>query len=220
MLGFGDAELLSLLTEPGENDPAEAWQGMPEFEHRDIAAHRSIIVHFRTQEAVDRFATLLEQPLTDKTKVIWFPKEEEQTHVPYVKVFGRRPAPREDLATGSAGRLDALANRSPELDRRPSSITGMQTTNPIISVPAFDPAGFAVVLEPQDAIMLIVRRLHGKDCSGLIDELGLPYVKLTLRMRFELWGAGLHLHRPSISGAWRGAGPRAVNPVRKCAKGI
>jgi hypothetical protein len=28
----------------------------------------------------------------------------------------------------------------------------------------------------------------------------------------------LHLHRPSIAGAWQGAGPCAVNPPRKCAQ--
>lgn len=58
------------------DNPKEHWQGMPEFEHDDLTAFRSIHVHFANQEDVDDFATLVEQPITDKTRFIWHPKQE------------------------------------------------------------------------------------------------------------------------------------------------
>ena len=58
------------------NDPLEEWQGMPEFEHEDLTAYKSLIVHFKAQEDVDAFSELVEQRLTEKTKAIWYPEQE------------------------------------------------------------------------------------------------------------------------------------------------
>ncbi len=60
----------------GKDDPADHWQGMPEFEHEDKTAFRSIIVHFADAEAVEDFAKRLECQLTDDTKYIHHPHHE------------------------------------------------------------------------------------------------------------------------------------------------
>jgi hypothetical protein len=55
-------------------DPNTEWQGMPVFEQKDKTAFRSLAVHFNTQEDVDRFATLVGQKVTDRTRYLWFPE--------------------------------------------------------------------------------------------------------------------------------------------------
>jgi len=52
----------------------EEWQGMPEF-IMDDATGRKIVMHFKTDEAVDSFAKAIGQKITDKTKYLWYPKE-------------------------------------------------------------------------------------------------------------------------------------------------
>lgn len=49
------------------------WRGMPEFNQPDNGAFRQIIISFDDQAGVDKFAKLIGQSLTDKTKSIWFP---------------------------------------------------------------------------------------------------------------------------------------------------
>jgi hypothetical protein len=56
-----------------KNEAPDEWQGMPEFEQEDRRAFRSIIVHFENQNAVEEFARLINQTITNKTKSIWHP---------------------------------------------------------------------------------------------------------------------------------------------------
>lgn len=49
------------------------WRGMPEFNQPDNGAFRQIIMSFDDQAGVDKFAKLIEQDLTPKTKSLWFP---------------------------------------------------------------------------------------------------------------------------------------------------
>jgi len=49
------------------------WKGMPAFRNEKDNPYQSVLVHFRTQEDVDRFAKLLDLMLTKKTKTIWYP---------------------------------------------------------------------------------------------------------------------------------------------------
>jgi len=49
------------------------WRGLPEFNQPDNGAFRQIIVSFEDQEGVDKFAKLISQTLTEKTKSVWFP---------------------------------------------------------------------------------------------------------------------------------------------------
>ena len=50
---------------------------MPEF-HQSPKAHRSLLVHFETAEAVEDFERIIGQSLSEKTKYIWHPKKERQ----------------------------------------------------------------------------------------------------------------------------------------------
>jgi len=50
------------------------WDGMPEFEQEDETAFRTIKIHFASQADVDAFAVLVEQHITEHTKVLWYPK--------------------------------------------------------------------------------------------------------------------------------------------------
>lgn len=59
----------------GVNPVKQHWVGMPEYEHKkDSGPHKTIYVHFRTEEDYQEFAKLIEQGLTKKTKSIWYPK--------------------------------------------------------------------------------------------------------------------------------------------------
>ena len=59
----------------GVNPVKDHWVDMPEYEHKASGApHKTIYVHFRTDEEYQEFAKLIEQPLTIKTKSIWFPR--------------------------------------------------------------------------------------------------------------------------------------------------
>lgn len=81
LLGFGE-NLQNVLLErlDGENDPAAHWDGMPSFENQDKTAFRILPVHFKDQEAVDAFAKLVGQKITDKTRSLWFPEIEIETY--------------------------------------------------------------------------------------------------------------------------------------------
>lgn len=77
LLGFESFELDRLLhSDEPALDTASEWQGMPEFRHEDKTAFRSLYVHLKDQEAVDEFARLVGQKITDATKYIWFPEIE------------------------------------------------------------------------------------------------------------------------------------------------
>lgn len=64
-----------------EFDPAEAWQGMPEFEQPDATAFKTLAVHFKDQAAVDQFARMIGQRIGEKTRFTWFPQEEEARYI-------------------------------------------------------------------------------------------------------------------------------------------
>ena len=51
----------------------DEWQGMPEFEMEDLSSFRKIIVHFRNQEDIDKFAELIGQKIT-KAPSLWYPE--------------------------------------------------------------------------------------------------------------------------------------------------
>ena len=51
----------------------EEWQDMPEFEMEDLSSFRKIVVHFRNQEDIDKFAELIGQKIT-KAPSLWYPE--------------------------------------------------------------------------------------------------------------------------------------------------
>lgn len=79
MLGFDEGQLnaFNLETANGETDPAAEWQGMPELKQEDQSAFQSVVIHFKTQQAVNKFAKLIKQQITPKTKYLWFPRVEK-----------------------------------------------------------------------------------------------------------------------------------------------
>jgi len=52
-------------------DPAKEWRNMPEFTN-DPKAHKSMMIHFKTEADVEAFAALIQQPIGAKTKYVWF----------------------------------------------------------------------------------------------------------------------------------------------------
>lgn len=54
----------------------DEWKGMPEF-NLEEEKHFKIIVHFPDDNAVNTFSELVGQKITEKTKYIWFPKQED-----------------------------------------------------------------------------------------------------------------------------------------------
>ena len=57
----------------------DEWQDMPEFEMEDLSSFRKIIVHFRNQEDIDKFAELISQKIT-KAPSIWYPEWEKRRY--------------------------------------------------------------------------------------------------------------------------------------------
>lgn len=76
------ASLASFLGEDEEEVYVEMWkkhwQGMPEFEQEENKPYKEIKVRFRNEEDYLDFAKAIQQPLTKKTKSIWYPKLEKQ----------------------------------------------------------------------------------------------------------------------------------------------
>lgn len=79
-VNVGDAALQQMLASMAEDagivppdNPYEHWQGMPEFEQKDKTAFQSIHIHFHDQEAIDTFAELIGQKITDRTRSLWYP---------------------------------------------------------------------------------------------------------------------------------------------------
>lgn len=59
------------------NDWQNHWQDMPEFIQPDQTPFKTLYVHFDNQADVDKFAELVRQSITPKTRYIWFPKLEK-----------------------------------------------------------------------------------------------------------------------------------------------
>lgn len=49
------------------------WEGMPEFIQGKQKPYSQIIMRFENKEDLEKFATLIGQKLTNRTKSIWFP---------------------------------------------------------------------------------------------------------------------------------------------------
>ena len=78
LIGFNEGELGALLHEP--TDPDLEWQGMPEYDHEDKTAFKSLTVHFADQKAVDDFVAMVGQQITPKTRFLWFPQPVIETY--------------------------------------------------------------------------------------------------------------------------------------------
>lgn len=71
-----DSPQMALL-DPDELDPWRAeWVGMPEFVQEYLEPWKSILVHFESPGDLARFAALIGQPLTPRTRSVWYPEAE------------------------------------------------------------------------------------------------------------------------------------------------
>ena len=67
----------SLAEKPARNDPNAEYTGMPEFEQNDLMKPTHVLkVHFLNEADLEAFAALVCQPLTTKTKYIWYPRQD------------------------------------------------------------------------------------------------------------------------------------------------
>lgn len=72
-------EQRGLFTEAEEDESTRwwrEWRGMPEFTHEDLSPVKTLYVHFESRADLLAFARLVEQPLTTRTRSIWYPKAE------------------------------------------------------------------------------------------------------------------------------------------------
>lgn len=78
-LGWSDNELQNLLLDikVGINNADEEWIDMPEYINEDMTSERKIIIHFKSDQDVQGFAFLIGQKITEKTKSLWHPVNED-----------------------------------------------------------------------------------------------------------------------------------------------
>jgi hypothetical protein len=67
-------DLFDKNSEPKEFDPHKEWQGMPEFVMEKQKPYKELKIRFASKDDYEKFAFLIEQNLTEKTKSIWYPK--------------------------------------------------------------------------------------------------------------------------------------------------
>lgn len=72
LTGFTDIELQQ-FGDTAVDDPAQEWDGMPEFENEAAGAHRVIKVHIRDEEAERKFFDLVGVLPSELAKYMWFP---------------------------------------------------------------------------------------------------------------------------------------------------
>lgn len=60
------------------DNPYDEWQGMPEFEQEDKTAPFTIQVHFFHEDDIQKFAELVGQTVTVKSRSIFYPKRERE----------------------------------------------------------------------------------------------------------------------------------------------
>jgi hypothetical protein len=77
-----DAANLRVMLQSDEPiDPMAEWVGMPEFEQEDQLGAQTIKIHFQSLDDRDLFSKVIDQPVTDKTKYIWYPELEKKSAI-------------------------------------------------------------------------------------------------------------------------------------------
>jgi ParB-like chromosome segregation protein Spo0J len=81
-LGFEEHELESLIVFDDSRtkwlDQDKEWQDMPEYAHNDETPFRSLTMHFMKKEDLETFLKLIKQDVTDRTRWLYFPRQEKQ----------------------------------------------------------------------------------------------------------------------------------------------
>ena len=79
---------------------------MPAYDHADQSPRRSIVVNFRNQDDVDRFAALIEQEISATKKSVWFPKAGIERYAEKRWVSDRPLLPKYPIYVISKGRWE------------------------------------------------------------------------------------------------------------------
>ena len=53
----------------------EEWQGMPEFEQKNLLPEYSVRINFASYKDMQNFASMIGQSISVKTQSIWYPKQ-------------------------------------------------------------------------------------------------------------------------------------------------
>jgi len=69
-----------------ENDWQKEWKDMPEFLQEDLTSYRKIVIHFRNDADIKKFAELIGQKITPKQPSLWYPEmlPRRYAHLRYV----------------------------------------------------------------------------------------------------------------------------------------
>ncbi len=66
-------DLLGVSLDKQETYAESQWKGMPEYTHIDMTSDTHIVMHFRNDADREAFSKLIDQPITTKTKTLWYP---------------------------------------------------------------------------------------------------------------------------------------------------
>ena len=77
VLAFDEMEILPMTDSNTVLDPLAEWEDMPEYSQEDLMAFKTVYVHFRNEQDFIDFQNFINQQMTDKTKSIWYPKQED-----------------------------------------------------------------------------------------------------------------------------------------------
>ena len=73
--GF-DEDDLSLSIDGNNNFNSEdEWEDMPEYNNSDIKNYKSVVIHFKTEQDLKDFCSLINQKITSDTKFIYYPEQ-------------------------------------------------------------------------------------------------------------------------------------------------
>ena len=77
LISFDEDEKKKLKLAEEEFEWQKHWKGMPEYEQPEQKPYKTLQINFKTKDDYDNFAKLIQQNLTEKTKVIWHPQIEK-----------------------------------------------------------------------------------------------------------------------------------------------
>ena len=84
--------MASAMPPQDDFDAAAEWQGMPEFIQEAQKSFKSMLIHFDSEESMQKFAELTELKITMKTKSSWWPAAEKAS-VADKRVVSTKPEP-------------------------------------------------------------------------------------------------------------------------------
>lgn len=66
-------DLLGIAVGAPKSYAEQEWEGMPEYSHEDMTSDSHIVLHFRNNKDREAFSELIGQPISIKTKSLWYP---------------------------------------------------------------------------------------------------------------------------------------------------